>query len=299
MSNRQTAQYYRLGIFVLLGAAALVALVLIFGARNLFSKTMTVETYIRESVQGLDVGAPVRFRGVRIGQVQMIALSGSIYEESVPYAERKQYVVVRMQITPPTEDDADKYIEKLVHDGLRAQIRGQGITGINYIELDFVRDPAKLATLPYSWTPKYPVVPSQPSPVNILLDNVENALKNFNHMNLAETQAKIDLLLTNLNGMVAGTDGQGNGLNDSVLELNRLLSKVNKATDNQELSLMIEQLTASIIVLRQTLTAMQGDLTVSADNVRQITDNVNDLSYKANAYPSWMLFGQPPKKVSP
>ena len=299
MSNRQTAQYYRLGIFVLLGAAALVALVLVFGARNLFSKTMTIETYIRESVQGLDVGAPVRFRGVRIGQVQTIALSGSIYEESIPYADRMQYVVVRMQITPPTEQDSEKYIEKLVNDGLRAQIRGQGITGINYIELDFVRDPAKLRTLPYTWTPKYPVVPSQPSPVNILLDNVENALKNFNHMNLAETQAKIDLLLTNLNGMVAGTDGQGNGLNDSVAELNRLLTKVNKATDNQELALMIEQLTGSIIVLRQTLTSMQGDIKISADNVRQITDNMNDLSQKANQYPSWMLFGQPPKKVSP
>ncbi|MEN9903402.1 MAG: hypothetical protein RL651_2066, partial [Pseudomonadota bacterium] len=59
MSNRNSAQYYRLGIFVLIGAAALVALVLIFGAKNLFAKTMTVETYIKESVQGLDVGAPV------------------------------------------------------------------------------------------------------------------------------------------------------------------------------------------------------------------------------------------------
>ena len=63
--------------------------------------------------------------------------------------------------------------------------------------------------------------------------------------------------------------------------------------------MMIEQLTASIIVLRQTLTTMQGDLTISADNVRQITDNVNDLSQKANQYPSWVLFGQPPKKVTP
>lgn len=62
---------------------------------------------------------------------------------------------------------------------------------------------------------------------------------------------------------------------------------------------MVEQLTASIIVLRQTLTSMQGDLTVSADNVRQITDNVNDLSQKASQYPSWMLLGEPPKKVTP
>lgn len=299
MSNRNNSQYFRLGIFVLLGAASLVALVLIFGARNLFTKSMTIETYIKESVQGLDVGAAVRFRGVRMGQVSYIGLSGRLYESDVPMAERRQYVVVRMQITPPSETDSEAYLEKMVHDGLRAQIRGQGITGVNYLELDFVKDPSNLRVLPYNWKPEYVVIPSQPSPVNILLDNVEDALTNFNKLNLAETQAKVDTLLNNLNGMVAGTDGKDTGLNNAVNELSQLLAKVNHATNNHELSLMIEQLTGSIIVLRQTLTTMQGDLTISADNVRQITDNVNDLSQKANQYPSWVLFGQPPKKVSP
>lgn len=300
MATRNSAQYYRLGIFVLIGAAALVALTLIFGARSLFSQTKIVETYIKESVQGLDVGAPVRFRGVRIGQVKMISLSGLIYEENVPFAERKQYVVVRMEINPPSTSDDEEYLKSLVADGLRAQIRGQGITGVNYIELDYVKDPTKMGTLPYKWEPDYPVIPSQPSPVNILLDNVEDALQNFNKLNLAGTQKSVDLLLTNLNGMVAGDGTKGNGgLNNSVVELNQLLTKLNKATDNQELAIMIEQLTASIIVLRQTLTSMQGDLTISADNVRQITNNVNDLSQKANEYPSWLLFGQPPKRVAP
>ena len=301
MTSRQTAQYYRLGLFVLIGAAALVAVVLIFGARNLFTKTITAETYIKESVQGLDVGAPVRFRGVRIGQISYIGLTGSIYEEKVPPAQRKQYVLVRMKLDlgDRSREFDDDYLEKLVNDGLRAQIRGQGITGVNYMELDFVKDPIKLRELPYTWTPDNPVVPSQPSPVNILLDNVEDALQNFNHLNLGETQKNVDLLLTNLNGMIAGTDGKGNGLNESVKELNQLMTKLNRATENQELMVMIEQLTASIVVLRQTLTTMQGDLTISADNVRQITDNVNDLSQKASQYPSWVLFGQPPKKVSP
>ena len=298
MSNRNSAQYYRLGIFVLIGAASLVALVLIFGAKNLFTQTMIVETYIKESVQGLDVGAPVRFRGVRVGQVSMIDLSGSLYERDVPPIERRQYVVVRMTVEKLNHDNAE-YIQKMVKDGLRAQIRGQGITGVNYIELDFVKDPEKLRELPFSWTPDYPVVPSQPSPVNILIDNVEDALKNFNHLNLAKTQDEVNILLANLNGMVSGDGGKNNGLNDSVKQLNALLAKVNKATDNQELAILVEQLTGSIVVLRQTLTSMQGDLTISADNVRQITNNVNDLSQKANDYPSWLLFGQPPKRVAP
>jgi paraquat-inducible protein B len=261
---------------------------------------MIVETYIKESVQGLDVGAPVRFRGVRIGQVKLINLSGQMYEDGIPFAHRKQYVVVRMEISRTTSmDSADDYINKLVTDGLRAQIRGQGITGVNYIELDFVKDPTKLGTLSYEWRPEYPVIPSQPSPVNILLDNVEDALKHFNQLDLNKTQLEVNTLLENLNGLVAGSNNQGSGLNNSVKELNTLLTKLNHATDNQELAIMIEQLTASIIVLRQTLSSMQGDLTISADNVRQITNNVNDLSQKANEYPSWLLFGQPPKRVAP
>lgn len=301
MSNRNTEQYYRLGIFVMIGAAALVAVILVFGARNMFTQTIMAETYIKESVQGLDVGAPVRFRGVRIGQISFIGLTGRIYEENVPPSERKQYVLVRMKLDlgDRGRDFNDDYLHKLVRDGLRAQIRGQGITGVNYIELDFVKDPDKLRELPFSWTPDYPVVPSQPSPVNILLDSVEDALDNFNNLDLAKTQSEVNTLIANLNDMVAGDKGKGNGLNDSVKELNALLGKVNRATDNQELALLIEQLTGSIIVLRQTLTSMQGDLTTSADNVRQITNNVNDLSQKANEYPSWLLFGQPPKRVSP
>jgi ABC-type transporter Mla subunit MlaD len=301
MSNRNTAQYYRLGIFVMIGAAALVAVILIFGARNLFTKTLTAETYIKESVQGLDVGAPVRFRGVRIGQISFIGLSGTIYEADVPPADREQYVVVRMKLDLGDRENRefdDAYLEKLVRDGLRAQIRGQGITGVNYIELDFVKDPTKLGVLHYDWKPDYQVIPSQPSPVNILLDNVEDALENFNQLDLAKTQVEVNALLKNLNSMVAGPGGK-NGLSDSVHELNQLLTKMNKATNNQELAILIEQLTGSIVVLRQTLTTMQGDLTVSADNVRQITDNVNDLSQKASAYPSWMLFGEPPKRVTP
>ncbi len=301
MSNRNTAQYYRLGIFVMIGAAALVAVILIFGARNLFTKTLTAETYIKESVQGLDVGAPVRFRGVRIGQISFIGLTGNIYEEKVPPSERKQYVIVRMKLDlgDRSREFDDDYLEKLVRDGLRAQIRGQGITGVNYIELDFVKDPTKLGVLAYDWKPDYQVIPSQPSPVNILLDNVEEALENFNQLDLAKTQLEVNTLLINLNSMVAGDNGKGNGLNESVKELNALLSKVNHATNNQELAILIEQLTGSIVILRQTLTTMQGDLTISADNVRQITDNVNDLSQKASAYPSWMLFGEPPKRVAP
>ena len=98
MSNNSNPNYFRLGVFVLAAIGVLLAVILIFGSGQIFKKSFMVETYIKQSVTGLDAGAAVRFRGVKIGQVTTIGLSGDIYERDVPFHERRQYVVVRMQI---------------------------------------------------------------------------------------------------------------------------------------------------------------------------------------------------------
>ncbi|NDF59315.1 MAG: MCE family protein, partial [Burkholderiaceae bacterium] len=74
--SQSNPNYFRLGLFVFAGFAAILALILVFGTGQLFKKTTMVETYIEQSITGLDVGAPVRFRGVKVGQVTFIGLSG-------------------------------------------------------------------------------------------------------------------------------------------------------------------------------------------------------------------------------
>ena len=97
MSN-SNPNYFRLGLFVFGGIAALVAVILIFGSGQLFKKSFMVETYVEKSVTGLDVGADVRFRGVKLGQVTAILLSGRVYENEIKLDDRKEYVIVRMRI---------------------------------------------------------------------------------------------------------------------------------------------------------------------------------------------------------
>ena len=64
--------YFRIGIFVILALALVVAAVVVFGAGLLAQDKMYFETYFDESITGLSVGSPVEFRGVRIGQVETI-----------------------------------------------------------------------------------------------------------------------------------------------------------------------------------------------------------------------------------
>jgi phospholipid/cholesterol/gamma-HCH transport system substrate-binding protein/paraquat-inducible protein B len=293
--SQSNPNYFRLGLFVFAGFAAILALILVFGTGQLFKKTMMAETYIEQSVTGLDVGAPVRFRGVKLGQVTSISLSGTMYESNKPLADRKEYVVIRMRL------DGDQN-EILGPDGklppdLRARVKSQGITGVNYVELDYVRDMANYKTLPYDWKPEFIVIDALPSQTDIFFSGIRKVLDNLGEMNLAATQKKFDELLVNLNTIISG-DGKSNaGIAKSVERLNVLLGRIDEVANKAELELLMREVIATTITLRQLLSSVQGDTISSVENLKQITDQLNDLAKVASRYPSSMVWGEPPPRV--
>src|SRR5512145_1750508 len=90
----QTWSYFKIGLFVVSAVAIAVVGVVALGVGTVFRKQVLVETYIDESVQGLDIGSPVKFRGVQVGEVETITLT------SVEYPTRRRYVLVRMGLDP-------------------------------------------------------------------------------------------------------------------------------------------------------------------------------------------------------
>ena len=295
MSN-SNPNYFRLGLFVLAAIGALIALILVFGSGQIFQKTFEVETYIKQSVTGLDNGASVRFRGVKVGQVISVGLTGEIYEKNVPLKERKSYVIVRMLIN----GDPKEYFggsDNNVAANLRARVKTMGITGVNYIELDFEAPDSEYPTLTYTWKPDYPVIASLPSPADEIFSGLQKVVTNLSTLNLAETQQKFDSLVTNLNTVLAGS-GKGNqGIAQSVQELNTLLAKMNSVTSNAELELLTQELVASSVVLRQMLSSAQGDTAITIENLKQASEQLNDLMRVASRSPSSLIWGEPPARI--
>ena len=70
MKQKKNAFY--LGLFVLGALLVLLILLLSVGGQNIFTKKVHYILYFDKSVKGLNVGAPVMFRGVRVGQVEAI-----------------------------------------------------------------------------------------------------------------------------------------------------------------------------------------------------------------------------------
>ncbi|WP_068323099.1 MlaD family protein [Polynucleobacter yangtzensis] len=297
MSNNSNPNYFRLGVFVLAAIGVLLAVILIFGSGQIFKKSFYVETYIKQSVTGLDAGASVRFRGVKIGQVTMIGLSGDMYERDLPFHDRRQYVVVRMQIFGDKVNEDQ--IGEFVKNNLRARVKSMGITGVNYVEFDFVSNAADSPQLPYSWKPEYPVIPSLPNQADEIISGIQKLIGALNDMNIDGTQKKLDALLGNLNVLMAGDGKSNEGVIESVKQLNVIMARIAKVTDKDELSILMRELVGTMVALRQTVTSIQGDTSATIENLKQASENLNEFSRIASQSPSSLIWGEPPAKITP
>jgi paraquat-inducible protein B len=145
-----------------LGALALaVAAILFFGGTRLFEHTTRAVVFFEGSVAGLEIGAPVTFRGVRVGSVQHMALHLSF--------DGRARVPVTIELLPGQvvlegeEVQAGTGLERLVAAGLRAQLNLQSfVTGQLRVDLDFRPEaPATMVAADTGGLPQIPALPSE------------------------------------------------------------------------------------------------------------------------------------------
>jgi len=164
VSRSKRASPTLVGVFVLGALALAVAGLAVFGSGKLFRRTAQFVMVFGGSVNGLSVGAPVKFRGVQVGSVTKIMLSlpgMTLPELRIPvFIEIDQDLVSKLggMINPaePTSFAA------LIDEGLRAQLQLESIvTGVLFVELDlFPGSPVNL------FLPKesgYLEIPTQPT----------------------------------------------------------------------------------------------------------------------------------------
>src|SRR6516165_522584 len=103
--------YFRLGLFILVGIALIVSGVVVFGTSS--TDILVVETVTMDSVEGLTVGAPVKFRGVQIGRVRNIELAYMRHKDFVRGMEQNlgNAVILELGIQAnglPANDPVDR-----------------------------------------------------------------------------------------------------------------------------------------------------------------------------------------------
>ena len=148
------------GSFIL-GALALgVVAILVFGGMNLFAHKLRVVVVFSDSIAGLEVGAPVTFRGARIGRVERMRLHIDLHRQT-------SWLPVYLDLDLDRIAWADGVggkradLQAAVDSGLRAQLVSQGlVSGEMSVNLDYRPGTPALLAGPAEDAFQIPTVPS-------------------------------------------------------------------------------------------------------------------------------------------
>jgi len=327
-------QHFRLGLFILGAIAVGVIVLVVMGTGNLFRPTVMMETYIDGSVQGLDVGAPIKFRGVTIGEVTGLGFTSTEYEADVPAVERKRYVLVHGRLRPDRFAStaresyfADDLLGPLVDAGLRVRMAAQGITGINYLELDFL-DPATHVALPIAWEPRTVYIPSAPSIATQFLEYAEGALRRIDLLDIEGVVDGAATLLFTLERTVAALDTETLNrqatemtaqLTETLAQSQKLLAAAERLLEDPDVAALpgearvalqsfrgtieeadlgelVRQIERVVTRLDRGLDINEQRLAATLGDLQSATATLRSLSEDARRNPAGTIFGGPPPR---
>jgi phospholipid/cholesterol/gamma-HCH transport system substrate-binding protein len=221
-----------IGAFVLGAIVLVVAGVIVFGSGKFFKKSQKYVMFFEGSVKGLQIGAPVAFKGVNIGQVTDIVLRLDPEKLSI-------MIPVYVEIDPEKFQSMGidrkkfkqyQYYKGLIEKGLKARLELQSfVTGLLMIGVDFYPDkPIRLVGL----EKKYPEIPTIPTAFEELSKTVQN-------LPLKE-------IAENLNSSLAGIDRivKSPELKETISSANQALKSIDKLA--KDIGPQVEPLSSSV-----------------------------------------------------
>lgn len=308
---KSDAHFFRIGLFIILGALLVSAALITFGAGQLFKPRIEIVTYADVTVQGIEVGSPVKFRGVTVGKVKSVEFLFTVYPD-LANEQQDNLVVLVMELDKEvfpgmfTAKNLTELLARGVERGLRARIEPQGVTGLNYIEINYI-DPVRFPPMKISWTPSEYYIPNAAGELTSLLDSVNNIMREIEELNVKGISDGTVALLKNLNNAVTKADIENLSQDAQKLfaQLSAAVEQANFGALSKDSQSLIVEIGRSNEELRKILANIEpasrlnsDEIAASLANLKIITDNLRVVSGELSRDPSILLFSRPPKPAS-
>jgi paraquat-inducible protein B len=243
-------------------------------------------TKFAQSLRGLKPGAPVEYRGIQIGQVSHILIKELVAQGA---AGSGQPIPVLIYLEPARfgASDSEKSLETLrnsitkgVEVGMRTSLQtGNLLTGALYVNIDYYPD---APAAPKEEFDGYPVLPSIPSGLGRLEQQIGDLLTKFNDLPL-------DAMAANANSAMATLDGTLSSLTATMNSLQVLL-------DTEGTKALPGELNETLAELRKTLSAISPDtalgqsLSDSVFELNRTLRNLEELTRTLSEKPNSLVF---------
>jgi phospholipid/cholesterol/gamma-HCH transport system substrate-binding protein len=297
--------YFNVGLFVTIGILIGVSAIVWVGASKYFQEGTIFVTYFDESVQGLQIDSSVKYRGVDIGRVMKIGV-----------APDNRLVEVVMKI---------EFRGNVVRDTV-AKLRTAGITGIVFVELER-RKPEDIKLSPkIDFPTRHPVIQSLPSDIKQIFSAIDSIMEKIKQIDfkgisnqLIDTTKAVEIfvggdrmkrILSNIEYTVANLESATDKVNDimtegiiedvvaeakdAIKEAKTVITRVKTEVDSLNVAETTGKANQLIENMNKKMNTAATEITVTSENLRRVSETLENLMERLSADPSELIFSIPP-----
>lgn len=260
-----------IGTFVVAGIALIAVAIITLAGSNYFTRTERTVMYFSGSVYGLQVGAPVVFRGVRVGSVDSIQVSYEADKDafSIPVVASLDADALRGLDGKQLDADAGPALPALVQRGLTAQLSTQSLlTGLLYVDLDLrpQRASSKRGDTAHNATE----IPTTPTAIQAFRDQLEG-------IDLRKITDDISAIAASARAVISGPQ-----LNQALNDMAQITATFKRASErlDKRLDPLADELQRSLVSTRTAMDSMNKAATSvnqTAVGVGRTSDQVAEI----------------------
>ena len=261
-----------IGVFTAIALLIGAGLIFYFGAVNLLTKSSQFVLFFDQSVNGLNVGSAVKFRGVPVGTVEQILIRAEGQREdsdAIPVIIEINQSRVANDLGVANDPFSNEAIGALLERGLVGELGLESfITGQLFVEFSF-KPERKDAHLPH-------LTPSEASLTEIptLTSSLDQITADAAQFISDIADLDLDELLDNVNGLLsAGTDTlaaiDSEGMSLSISELAQSITEFVQTGEINETLAEVRSLMATMEATVQSFNLNDGPLTARIDSVSE------------------------------
>ncbi len=284
----QKAKFF-VGLFITAGICLAIITIILLGMNRFLEKGQYYAVYFNESVQGLLVDSPVKYRGVPIGHIERIAL-----------APDSKLIEVILKI------ETDIALEE----NMVAQQKAVGITGSKFIELDLMNDSMEASFPELKFPTEYRVLASSPSNISGLFRSADEIVKKLNSFDVIGISDGLKTTLNSMDQSLKNFDAKRisgdiktllTNVNKSFdpVRWNKIITRIEKGTESLDDILsntnILLQDTSAMIARTETEVANLGrHILVVGQYLEKASANLEQTLEQVSIQPSQLLFSEPP-----
>jgi paraquat-inducible protein B len=265
-----------IGVFIVGALLLLICSFLLLFRGNFFRNRAAFVLYFNGSLNGLDIGSPVKFKGVRMGAVKSINIAYDAESSSVltPVEVEIDTTVFSPSVQVQSKANYNEFYRHQVMDGLAAKLSMESfVTGKLFVELDYY-SPNKIRFYVKNKT-HLPQIPTVASEIEKFISGADNIIKQFNKVDLKTISKRLVSILSNVDDQL-----KESSLKELIHNISNAAMGIQTFLDSDRMRGLIERFSVAMFDVQKFLAGLSQTMEHLKKNVDAAAEDISQAARK-------------------